>query len=98
MARPDEYPEELMKAKEVRESRLPLSHQENALAELQVTIGELFDVLSPILTPEMPEPGQDKEASAEPIQSPLADRLDRNNREVRRATERLRSIIKRAEV
>lgn len=81
-----------------RSSKLPLSHQEKAVAELHETIGILTDRLSPVLTPVQTEPTRDPgDKAATPVQSPLADQLDANNNGVRKATTKLRALMERLE-
>jgi hypothetical protein len=81
-----------------RSSKLPLSHQEKALAELHETIGMLTRRLTPVLTPSVPsdERSMATDKSA-PVQSPLADQIDANNGGIRKATNKLRALMERLE-
>lgn len=79
-------------------SRLPLSTQEKALAELYDTITQLMDDLRPVLTPACETEPSNSSDKAEPVQSPIADQLDVNNRAIQRATRSLRALMERLEV
>ena len=91
------YPEDEMKAKESRKSRLPLAEQDKALAELQETVSVLLDRLQPVLTPTEPT---DKMAEdrAVPVQSEVASTLSDNNARIYRITRRVNNAIERLEV
>lgn len=87
--------EEEYAAKE-RVTKLPLSQQDKALAELHDVLGELTSRLKSVLTPGDTERATDQDKAA-PSQSPLADQLDSNNAQIRRATNRVNSLIERLE-
>lgn len=78
-------------------SRLPLSHQEKALAELHETISMLTTRLKPVLTPVSTEPSGSATDKAAPVQSPLADQLEANNGGIRKASNKLRALMERVE-
>lgn len=84
-------------AKEVRKSRLPLTEQDKAIAELQEITNMLADRLQPILTPVEPsdKAGEDRAA---PIKSEVATTLDDNNSRIRRVISRLGNLYERLEV
>lgn len=80
-------------------SRLPLSNQEKAIAELHETINQLASRLKPILTPvhEVDETSVgvgEKEIAAV---SPLAEQLEANNRGIHRASSNINGLLKRLE-
>lgn len=79
-------------------SKLPLSQQEKAIAELHMTIEDLIQRLSPILTPVEAKLGVNpNDSTTQPIESPLATQLNDNNSGIRRASNNLRGIMERLE-
>lgn len=79
-------------------TRLPLSHQEKAIAELHETVNELVQRLRPVLTPvnEVSE-REPSDNEARDIASPLADQLSANNQGIRKASSNLRGLMERLE-
>jgi len=88
------YEEAVEKA---RKSRLPLSEQEKAIAELQESVNVLLDRLQPVLTPVEPTE-KVAEDYAVPVQSEVASTLSDNNSRIRRVTYRVNNAIERLEV
>lgn len=91
------YPEEVTKAREVVKSRLPLTEQDKAIAELQEIVNMLADRLQPILTPVEPTDKAGEERSV-PVQSEIASTLNDHNSRIRRVTSGLGNIYERLEV
>lgn len=85
------------KAREVRKSRLPLTEQDKAIAELQEIVNMLADRLQPILTPTEPT-DKASEDRAVPVQSEVASTLNDHNARIRRVASRLGNIYERLEV
>lgn len=80
-------------------SRLPLSHQEKAIAELHETINQLAQRLKPVLTPVNEAGGREPSESVEAkdITSPLAEQMNANNRGIRRASDNIKGLMERLE-
>jgi uncharacterized coiled-coil protein SlyX len=78
-------------------SRLPLSPQEKAIAELHETISQLAGRLKPVLTPVNQTTEREPGTEAKETASPLADQLHANNKGIQRASESLRAIMERLE-
>lgn len=89
--------EEDSPAKEAGGSRLPLSQQEKALAELHETISVLTDRLGSVLTPVSNDAMKEAGDRATPSQSPLAEQLDANNMGIRKASTKLSALMERIE-
>ncbi len=79
-------------------SKLPLSVQEKAVAELHETIGVLAKRLKPVLTP-VPEPADRNanEDKAAPSQSPLGEQISANTYGIHKAMGKLRALMERLE-
>lgn len=85
--------------KNLRASKLPLSHQEKAIAELHETIDQLASMLKPVLTPvQVTEENVGLADKEIPAVSPLAEQMEANNRGISRASANLRGLMKRLEV
>lgn len=82
--------------KESRKSRLPLTEQDKAIAELQETVNILADRLQPVLTPIEPtdKAGEDRGV---PVQSEVATTLNEHTARVRRTTNKVSNLIERLE-
>lgn len=78
-------------------SRLPTMDQEKAIAKLQDTINQLINRLEPVLSPENEVRVADNTTDKIPSVSPLAYRLDTNNKAIEGADAKLRRIIERIE-
>lgn len=79
-------------------SKLPLSNQEKAIAELHETINQFAGRLKPLLTPVNEvnrENGMDAEKDTSI--SPLAQQMEANNRGIHRASDSLRGLMERLE-
>lgn len=92
-----DYRDEAAKLGLVGGSRLPLSHQEKAVAELHENINQLANRLKPILTPVNETSERTATDEAKEVASPLADQLNANNRGIRRASESIRGLMNRIE-
>lgn len=78
-------------------SRLPLSHQDKAIAELHETINQLAQRLKPVLTPVKEVDKASNGEEARDIVSPLAEQLATNNGAIHRASRNLRGLMERLE-
>lgn len=81
-----------------KESRLPVSEQEKALAELHGLIDELADRMQAVLLPERDDPKGALATLAEPSGSMLGMQLKGNNNQIFRASNRVRDLIERLDV
>lgn len=77
-------------------SRLPLSQQEKAIAELHATINDLAVRLKPIMT-NVNDVDKHGEEQADSDKSPLAQQLEANNRGIHTASRNLRGLMERLE-
>lgn len=91
------YPEDVM-AREPRKSKLPLSEQDNAIAEQNEILSILIDRLTPLLTPQQESPTKEPDDRATVTQSEIAEELSNNNSRIRRNTNKLNNILERLEV
>lgn len=78
-------------------SKLPLSHQEEVIAELHETINQLAKRLEPVLIPGGAEGLGTAIDEPKDICSPLTDQMNANNKEIFRANIKLRDLIERIE-
>ena len=93
------YPqEEYAKAKEIRNSKLPLVEQDKCIAEQNEVVSMLLDRLEPALTPQPESATKELDDRADPMQSKLASELSENNARIRRNTNRLSNALERLEV
>ena len=89
--------EEYADAPDKSSSRLPLSNQEKAIAELHDTIGQLTSRLKPVLTPVPESERNATDDKAQPVQSPLAEQMQANNYVIYKASNKLHALMERLE-
>ena len=90
--------EEYAKAKEVRQSRLPLAEQDKCIAEQNEIVDLLLDRLEQVLTPQQESPSKEGSNPSAPMQSQIAAEIGDNNLRIRRNTYRLSNALERLEV
>lgn len=94
------YPDEAKAAEYPAErvgSKLPLSSQEKAVAELHDVIAQLTSRLKPVLTP-VPESDRNAtEDKAVPVQSPLAEQMATNTYGIHKGISKIRGLMERLE-